>query len=185
MIHIRKQAGFTSALAFSTRICTLAYSGEQEILHFHQSKKDLCQKPFVCHLQDTEMLQSVEQMEFLSGSHHPQQLNWTLGREYKPQTSPHDPIPYKHRAHTTGEGHGGGCREKVFFRENHRRGFQKLLYSTLLMSPPECQQHSQDILRHSPCLHHCFKQCVGAGKENTLRRRLLHKAVMNQPRVTA
>lgn len=67
MIHIRKQAGFTSALAFSTHAHTyahFAYSGEGAILHFHQSKEDLWKKkkPFASHSQNSEMLQFIKQI---------------------------------------------------------------------------------------------------------------------------
>lgn len=50
MIHTRKRAGSTGASAFSTHTHTaLAYSGEWQILYFHQSKEDLCKKA-ICSL---------------------------------------------------------------------------------------------------------------------------------------
>lgn len=48
MIHTRKRAGSTGASAFSTHTA-LAYSGEWQILYFHQSKEDLCKKA-ICSL---------------------------------------------------------------------------------------------------------------------------------------
>lgn len=64
MIHIRKQAGFTSALAFSTHAHTYAHlltQGNEKYYIFIKARRIYARKLFVSHLQNTEMLQSVEQ----------------------------------------------------------------------------------------------------------------------------